>query len=225
MTDTVEDLGIGRGIITTKLVFTGEVAGGGAVGPGRVRKLVDYDRSTTVYWSRDDRSGSKRSGSCDWQLETDALYQLDGIAISSRDSATFYVSTAGGVPKKLTRDEFDAERARVWPMGKQLAEEEAERRRIEEAERIKRDAERAEARRIENEALKELNDERAAEIAAKGQEKVVGLPELTGTPRQVAYALTIRAAYAEKHPGDAALKRGTTAKYWIENHRSILFNR
>jgi len=225
MTDTVEILDIGRGAIKSKLVFTGEVAGGGAVGPGRVYKFVDYNRTVTARFERDNRSGSKRSGSCVWQLEADALYQLDDIAISSRDSSTFYVSTFGGVPVRLTKDEFNAERARIWPLGKIEVEAEAERRRQAEAERIKRDNEIAEQRRIESEALKELNEERAAEIAEKGQEKVEGLPELTGTSKQIAYALNIRAAYAVKHPGDAALKRGTTAKYWIENHRSILFNR
>jgi hypothetical protein len=67
-------------------------------------------------------------------------------------------------------------------MGKIEAEGEAERRRLAEVERIKRETEMAEARRIENEAPKELNEERAAEIAEKGQDKVDGLPELTGTP-------------------------------------------
>lgn len=52
------------------------------------------------------------------------------------------------------------------------------------------------------------------------------MPELTGTPKQIAYALNIRAAYAAKHPEDTrAIKTATTAKYWIENHRSVLFNR
>ena len=49
-----------------------------------------------------------------------------------------------------------------------------------------------------------------------------GLPNLSGTEKQIAWAQEIRKAYAAKNPGDAALKRGKTAKYWIDNHRSIL---
>lgn len=225
MTDTIEALSIGRGTINEKLVFTGDVTGGGAYGPGNVSEVVSFDRAVPVRWFRDDRSGSKRSGSCSWQLQADRLYSLTNIANGSRSSADYYVVTDGGVAKKLTREEYDAERTRRWPLAAHEAVEAAERRRVQEQERMAREAAAAEARRIENEALKELNEERAAEIAAKGQEKVEGLPELTGTPKQIAYALNIRAAYAEKHPGDAALKRGTTAKYWIENHRSVLFNR
>jgi hypothetical protein len=47
------------------------------------------------------------------------------------------------------------------------------------------------------------------------------LPELSGTPRQIKWALEIRQAFANKNPGSAALKRATTAKYWIE-HRNAL---
>lgn len=216
-------MGLGRCVISEKLVFVGEVIGGGTGGPGKVTQFVDFDRTVRIDWFRDDRSGSKRSGSCSWQLEADALYRIDDVAISSRNTNTFYVSTFGGQPEVLSRDEFEAERTRLWPLGAQLAAEAAEKRQAAEAARIERDRAEAERRRIAAEALKELNAEKAAEIAKNGQPVDEGLPELWGTPKQIAYALSIRSAYAARHPGDAALKRGTTAKYWIENHRSILF--
>ncbi|HEY8361006.1 MAG TPA: hypothetical protein VIL30_26405 [Ramlibacter sp.] len=218
-----ESLSIGRGRITSELVFIGEVSGGGAVGPGKVAAYTDFNKTSSLYFFRDDRSGSKRSGSCSWQLQADRLYVLSDIAVSSRAGDTFYVSTFDCAAKELSRAEFEAERARIWPLAKLEAEEEAERRRVAEQDRIVREAAEAERRRIEKEALAEFNAEKAAEIAAQGQPKVEGLPELTGTPKQIAYALSIREAFANRYPEDAALKRGTTAKYWIENHRSMLF--
>lgn len=219
----IEEIEIGRCTITAKLRFIGEVIGGGTGGPGKVSEITGYNTRRPVYWDRDNRSGSKRSGNCVWQLEADRLYQIDNVAVSSRNTDTFYVSTADGQPVELSREEFDAERARRWPLEREEAIAAAERRRVEEEARMKRDAEIAEQRRIEREALKELNDEAAAEIEKNGQQSDDGLPELTGTPKQIAYALNIRKAYADKHPVDAALKRGTTAKYWIENHKSVLY--
>ena len=55
----------------------------------------------------------------------------------------------------------------------------------------------------------------AAQAAAKAEE--MGLPELSGSPKQIAWALKLRAAFAEKNPGHPSLKRATTAKYWIDN--------
>lgn len=43
------------------------------------------------------------------------------------------------------------------------------------------------------------------------------LPELTGTPRQIKWAITLRADVFKKDPKNPALKKATTAKYWIEN--------
>lgn len=48
-----------------------------------------------------------------------------------------------------------------------------------------------------------------------------GLPELKGTPRQVAWAIQIRADHASKNPDSSKLKRATTAKYWIDNRNSL----
>lgn len=213
MSDDVLSIGLGR--INAALEFTGQVTGYGGFGPGRVIVQCDYDHIDVVPFESDDRSGSKkRSGSCTWQLEADRLYTLSNVADSSRSSSTFYVSTFGGVAVERTHAEFHAERARLWPIGWQKATEAAQ------AE-IVRYAAAAERRRIENEALKELNDEKAAQIAAEGQPDT-GLPQLTGTPKQIAYALSIRDAFAKKNPGAKALKT-TTAKCWIENHRSALY--
>ena len=231
MTDTtsIEALDIGRCTITAKLRFVGEVIGGGSGGPGKVYRQTDFNQAVSIRFDTDNRSGTKRSGSCVWQLEADQLYRLDDVAKSSSRTATYYVSTPGGQPVELTQDEFNAECRRRWPLGLQLAREAAEKQRLDDEARIVREAAEAErrsaeaeVRRIENDALKELNAERAAEIAEKGQPDV-GLPVLSGTPKQIAYALSIREAFATKHPGDPALTRGTTAKYWIENHRSVLF--
>ena len=73
-------------------------------------------------------------------------------------------------------------------------------------------------------ALVARNDERVDAIVRDGQLDD-GLPTLSGTLRQIAYAVEIRAAYAKAHPKDRALKAGKTAKYWIENHRDVLRRR
>ncbi|MGB3540712.1 MAG: hypothetical protein WBA42_21370 [Mesorhizobium sp.] len=217
-----EILGLGRGQLFESLRFNGHVAGGGAVGPGKVFEYTDYEASSYVYFENDFRSGSKRSGYCVWQLEKDRLYKLVDIAYSSSKSGTYYLSTFGDEPEELSESGFEAERRRVWPLGYERAEEKKAERQRAEAERIERETAEAERRRIEREALAELNAEKAAEIEKNGQAET-GLPKLTGTPKQIAYALSIREAFARKHPDDAALKRGTTAKYWIENHRRALY--
>jgi len=219
-----ESLSFGRALISPKLILESDVTGGGAHGPGRVARYTDYNSTVGQAWSEDRRSGSKRSGSCRWQLEADQLYHLTGVADGSRSDRDYAICTDGGVARLLSKDELVAERKRRWPMGHQLAVEAAEKRKRDEEERMRVDAERAEARRLEQEALAEMNAERAAEIAALGQPVEEGMPELTGSPKQIAYALTIRKAYAAKHPDDTrAIKTATTAKYWIENHRSVLF--
>ena len=223
-------LEVGRCRINDDLIFAGEVTGGGAHGPGRVLEVTGYESRDLVRMIKDNRSGSKRSGHCVWQLSANCIYVLAGIADGSRSSGDYYVSTYGGAPAELTLREFQSELEQRYPNGKAKAEEEAKIRHLAAEQRAARELEEAQERRrvmeqraIETEALREINAEKAAEIAEKGQELVEGLPELTGTPKQIAYALSIRDAFAKKHPGDAALKRGTTAKYWIDNHRTALY--
>lgn len=65
-------------------------------------------------------------------------------------------------------------------------------------------------------AAKRAAEKRAAQEAAEA----AGLPMLTGTPKQIAWAVTIRGKVAAKQPDLPALKKATTAKYWIENFRN-----
>jgi hypothetical protein len=215
-------IGIGRGQIDESLHFQGTVAAGGSIGPGRVVRATDYLGRKAEAFAEDFRSGSRRSGSCVWHLAADALYELTGIAVSSSRSGAFYVSTFGGEARRLTEEEFEAELRRVFPLGFERAEADKARRAAEEKARIQRETAEAEERRKAREALAEINAEKAREIENNGQPDD-GLPKLTGTPKQIAYALSIRAAFARRRPGDAALKRGTTAKFWIENHRGALY--
>ncbi|MEM5299085.1 hypothetical protein VSR82_32785 [Burkholderia sp. JPY481] len=47
------------------------------------------------------------------------------------------------------------------------------------------------------------------------------LPELSGSPRQIKWALEIRQAFSDKNPTSPLLKRATTAKYWIEHRNGL----
>jgi uncharacterized membrane protein len=47
------------------------------------------------------------------------------------------------------------------------------------------------------------------------------LPELSGSPRQIKWALEIRQAFCDKNPTSPLLKRATAAKYWIEHRNSL----
>lgn len=61
---------------------------------------------------------------------------------------------------------------------------------------------------------------------AKEEAAMLGLPTLTGTPAQVAWAEKIRAKWIATRPAspqtENALKRATTAGYWINTHKKIL---
>ena len=96
---------------------------------------------------------------------------------------------------------------------------EAERRAVEAAKREREYAEKLENRRLELEA-------EAERIAEEGQGNADGLPDLTGSPKQIAWAIKIRDAVAKQIVGRgeklAALKTATTAKYWIDNHKTAL---
>ncbi len=56
------------------------------------------------------------------------------------------------------------------------------------------------------------------EVAAKMAEES-GLPLLSGTEKMINWALQIRAKAQQLNSSDPALKKATTAKYWIENRR------
>ena len=69
-------------------------------------------------------------------------------------------------------------------------------------------------------AAKEKIEEREKE-REKAVQETAGLPSLSGTERQIAWATTIRAKVAKSNPALPALKKATTAKYWIENYRDL----
>lgn len=48
-----------------------------------------------------------------------------------------------------------------------------------------------------------------------------GLPDLSGSPKQIQWALQIRNAFSRNNPGNPVLRRATTAKYWIERRHSL----
>lgn len=69
---------------------------------------------------------------------------------------------------------------------------------------------------VEKIKAKKLEREEAINNAKKLTE-TLKLPELSGSPKQIAWAMQIRAKVAEANPSDTRLKKATTAKYWIEN--------
>lgn len=62
---------------------------------------------------------------------------------------------------------------------------------------------------------------KAAATAAEKSAGELGLPELKGTPKQVAWALQIRDKIAKANSKDPRLKRAFTAKYWIDNRATL----
>lgn len=220
------ELELGRGRlwrVGDRIRFYGEVTGGGAHGPGNVEAATGLEASVRIRIAKDDRSGSKRSGSCLWDLEADRLYALTGVAYNSRSSESYYVSTYGGALTELSREEYRAELRKLYPLQADEHDQAQARRKREEEARIERERAEVERRRIEREALTAQNAAEAARIEAEGQREVDGMPALSGTPKQVAYALKIRDAVRRQSPSTRAIKTATTAKYWIETHRSALY--
>lgn len=220
------ELELGRGFVTrrgNRITFYGEVTGGGANGPGNIEAATGFEASTRIRFSEDNRSGSKRSGSCNWDLEPDRLYALSNIAYNSRTSESYWISTFGDTLTELSRSEYRAELRRLYPLQADERDQAQARRRREEEARIERERAEVERRRIEREALTAQNAADAARIEAEGQQEIDGMPALSGSPKQVAYALKIREAVRRQSPSLRAIKTATTAKYWIETHRSALY--
>lgn len=71
-------------------------------------------------------------------------------------------------------------------------------------------------------ALRIQSEREAAKERAKKNAEALGLRELKGTPKQVAWALQIRDAFASANPNSPNLRRATTAKWWIENRTRLL---
>lgn len=226
------EIQIGRdGCILENLEYTNRVCAGGAITPS-VMVHSDYAASRRQRASEENLSGSRRSGTISWQLEEDRLYTMLDVSVTASKSETRYVSTFDGITRKLTIQEFEAERRLRWPTGYELnqlklaqarVEEEARQlRQIEiEKERLVRmrvEAERREAQMAEKRAALEAE---ATKIEQEGQPDT-GLPMLTGSTKQIAYALKIREAVHRREPKNTKLRRSTRAAYWIENYRSAL---
>ncbi|SEO94175.1 hypothetical protein SAMN04487843_105116 [Methylobacterium sp. ap11] len=218
------DLGRGRAVLDDAGIrFYGQVTGGGAHGPGVVSVATGFKASDRLRWTDDRRSGSGRSGSVVWTLKPDRLYSLSRVAAGSNRSADYYLSTFDGTLTELSRDEYRAECARLWPLQAFEAEQEEAHRAEAEAARVEAERREVERLKAEAEARKAALADEAVRIEREGQPTVEGLPSLTGSPKQVAYALKIRAAVQAKTPSDRALKTATTASYWIDNRRSVLW--
>ncbi|GGD87852.1 hypothetical protein GCM10011390_03260 [Aureimonas endophytica] len=229
-----ERVDVGReGWVDADLEYTNYVRGGGDVTP-TVTVYDDYAQTRRLRYDSDGLSGSRRSGWISWNLSENRLYRLDGVSISSSKGATRWVSTFEGVTTYYKEAAaFEAERRRRFPVGFELEKVREEQRRVETEARQRREIEEQKARleRMKIEAAereKEIAekwavlDAEAQRIEAEGQTTTDGLPLLKGSARQVAWALRIRSAVHRREPANAALKRATTASYWIENYRSVL---
>lgn len=216
----------GRGVVIRDaegIVFRGQVTGGGANGPGTVNEVTGFATTERPRWSQDNRSGSGRSGWVEWRLEADRLYGLARVAYNSQRTSDYYVSTFDDGVVELSLAEYRAELRRLYPLGAQEADELQARRAAAEAARIVAERAEVERRKAEAEALKAANASEAERLERGGQPAVEGLPALTGSMKQISYALKIRAAVQVHQPKLTALKTATTAKYWIENHRAALY--
>lgn len=77
-----------------------------------------------------------------------------------------------------------------------------------------------------NERLRELYPEQYA-LMEQALERIQRhaeaerLPELSGSPKQIRWALEIRDAFSRTNPDHSALSRETTARYWIENRHCL----
>lgn len=59
------------------------------------------------------------------------------------------------------------------------------------------------------------------ESIKRAEDTSVGLPKLSGSEKQIAWAIQIRANVLSKNPTNSVLKKATTAKYWIENRNQF----
>ncbi|MBX9830218.1 MAG: hypothetical protein K2Y27_35135 [Xanthobacteraceae bacterium] len=159
--------------------------------------------------------GSIESADGSIQLLANSLYFINGIPDRSADRISAYVSTEAGVPRLMSKEEFQASRELKFPeeAARVRAEKETAARRFEQLTRIRQ--------RGSVSARRERNILAAEDISAGGQPPSE-LPPLTGTPKQIAYAIEIRNEFALRHPGDPVQKKATRAKYWIENHKQVL---
>jgi hypothetical protein len=172
----------------------------------RIYRKVDYDRIAIA----PSLNAARRS--C--QLETDALYRISNVPSTDRND-NYYIATHGGIAQCLSQTAYDDAVEYSFP-------ERAAQVRLEKERTTQRAAQRTRIMaRGGRRALLEKNVVAAATIEQFGQAESE-YPKLTGTPKQIAFAIDIRAEYALRHPGDRSLKTATRAQYWISNHKRIL---
>ncbi|WP_432258090.1 hypothetical protein [Cupriavidus sp. TMH.W2] len=276
----MDKISLGKSSVDTTY-FYGGVTGGGAYGPGICEKVVGISASGKLTVKRlpfhDNRSGSKRSGSLDYELTGDGVYRAYAYADSNRsEGPEFFFELEGYALKELNRQELDERLRALSPDSFAIAEHAqrkvARRRELlpvvqaevhdfaaagERLEVTKVDVDdqlqlsrltvtryqscghfdeisvntmnqlithlsapslpctyceaHAEKMRAADETIKRLQDTASAK----------NLPTLSGSPRQIKWALEIRDNFWQKNPGNPLLKRATTAKYWIENRESL----
>lgn len=214
---------IGReGTVDANWVYRNHVRAGGDIFPS-VRIHTDYAASGTLQPMIENLSRSRRSGAISWKLQADRLYTLDGVNVTSNRGATRYLSTFDGKTAVFTNHvAFEAELRRRFPTGAELSDVLAAQREAEaEIDRRLR-IEREQARLAQIEERRATLAVEAKVVEEKGQEKRDGLPLLKGSFKQVAWATRIRDRVKALEPKNPALKRGTTASYWIENYRNVL---
>lgn len=62
----------------------------------------------------------------------------------------------------------------------------------------------------------------AAAERALAEASEAGLPQLVGTPKQIAWALQIRSNLYNKNPNHPALKKEANSQYWIQNRFNLI---
>ncbi|RQR34840.1 hypothetical protein [Burkholderia sp. Bp9142] len=276
----METLSLGKSSIDTTY-FYGTVTGGGAHGPGICQKVVGMSSKGDLLLTRlpmhDDRSGSKRSGSVNYELTGNGVYRAYGYADSNRsEGPEIFFELDGDSLRELNRNQLD-ERLRLMSPENYATMEHNRRkaaRRTEllpeiqaEVNELAADRERLEVTMVAVDDQLELSRlavtrhkscghfdeiavdtvdelvvrlsapsapcpycEASAKKAQADQEAMLrlqdaaatnNLPPLSGSPRQIKWALEIRDGFWRNSPESPLLKRATTAKYWIE-HRNEL---
>lgn len=276
----METISLGKSSVDTDY-FYGTVTGGGAYGPGICEKVAGVSSNGGLVFTRlrmhDDRSGSKRSGSLNYELTGDGVYRAYGYADSNRsEGPEIFFELEGDSVRKLNRAELN-ERLRAMSPKNYAAMEHNRRKAARRAEllpaiqaevnELVANQERLEVKMVNVNDQLELSRlavtrhktcghfdeiavdsvdelithlsapavpcpycEASAKKAQAAQEALQrlqdeaatnNLPPLSGSPRQIKWALEIREGFWRKAPESPLLKRATTAKYWIE-HRNEL---
>lgn len=187
------------------------ITGGGAAGPGYVEKMLAYEQWKKMRWVADHRSGSGRSGVVHIGLDGDGLYRWRLAGASGKTHSGYFLISGDDVSDV---DDDDYERHIAENYAADVAAHRA-----------------AEAAQAEAKALEER---RRAEMLAKATEAAerqkaealariaeADLPELTGSPKQIAWGNDIRARLFARKADDPRLRSQTAAKWWIDHRTEV----